>query len=683
MQDDTKAFLSRLRRITACRDVETASLRQCFDPHAPIHVARAPGRLDVMGGFADYSGSDALLLTTREACHAAVQCQSTQERPLLRVVSMRARVGSQPREFHLDMADIIVSDTKPVPLEHVRALVNRMAQRKGHNHREKEGGSTDASTGDGGAADEEEVHLSASDEPMDDENGPHWACYVVSCLVSLAWHRPEVCSAVNGKTLSVVVDSSVPRGQGASSSASLELATTGALIAATLKPTRGRDVEDAHCESVATSLSPGLEATGTLIPTIDYLTRARLCHLAEVFGVGAPCGAMDQIASACGRKDAVIRLSCRPAIVRGHVDVPPGIKIWAIASGAKRSVAGCAYAAARVGAFMGKTIIKEILKCASLLHCQDGTSLPRGELSSTNPKDPCFQSHPPLLDLLERIGSIPIHCSLPDEASHADNIAKAFASVLAAETKADSAFQALASLKGNLVSTEVPPTHWVERALSGKDFYLTELSSQEFDMFKPFLPLKCSGSSFAEKFPGGHGDEATQIDPLAVYPIRSATAHPVHENARAKRMGDLFLSCKSSGLPRYGHLEAFPAKNSARNRSDETFVDPPENLLMVMKAIGALMHASHVSYTACGLGCTEADKIVASVERSSRLFGARLSGGGAGGAVCIVGLDSREAQAEVRAIAAQFGRRSYIFDGSSGGAESIGEFTISRLATIS
>ena len=44
-----------------------------FEPGAPIVVARAPGRLDVMGGIADYSGSLVLQWPIREATLAAVQ----------------------------------------------------------------------------------------------------------------------------------------------------------------------------------------------------------------------------------------------------------------------------------------------------------------------------------------------------------------------------------------------------------------------------------------------------------------------------------------------------------------------------------------------------------------------------------------------------------------------------------
>ena len=38
-----------------------------------IIVTRAPGRLDVMGGIADYSGSLVLQLPLAQACHVAVQ----------------------------------------------------------------------------------------------------------------------------------------------------------------------------------------------------------------------------------------------------------------------------------------------------------------------------------------------------------------------------------------------------------------------------------------------------------------------------------------------------------------------------------------------------------------------------------------------------------------------------------
>lgn len=39
----------------------------------PVWITRAPGRLDVMGGIADYSGSLVLQLPLAHACHVASQ----------------------------------------------------------------------------------------------------------------------------------------------------------------------------------------------------------------------------------------------------------------------------------------------------------------------------------------------------------------------------------------------------------------------------------------------------------------------------------------------------------------------------------------------------------------------------------------------------------------------------------
>ncbi len=44
---------------------------------AALTVARAPGRLDVMGGIADYGGSLVLQLPLALACHIVVQLQPT------------------------------------------------------------------------------------------------------------------------------------------------------------------------------------------------------------------------------------------------------------------------------------------------------------------------------------------------------------------------------------------------------------------------------------------------------------------------------------------------------------------------------------------------------------------------------------------------------------------------------
>ena len=52
-------------------------------------MARAPGRLDVMGGIADYSGSLVLQLPLAQAAHVAVQRHPLAQQPLWRHMQAR------------------------------------------------------------------------------------------------------------------------------------------------------------------------------------------------------------------------------------------------------------------------------------------------------------------------------------------------------------------------------------------------------------------------------------------------------------------------------------------------------------------------------------------------------------------------------------------------------------------
>jgi L-arabinokinase len=64
--DDTGEFVELINGLPA-------GLEGLFDPAADIFVTRAPGRLDVMGGIADYSGSLVLEMPLAEATFAAIQ----------------------------------------------------------------------------------------------------------------------------------------------------------------------------------------------------------------------------------------------------------------------------------------------------------------------------------------------------------------------------------------------------------------------------------------------------------------------------------------------------------------------------------------------------------------------------------------------------------------------------------
>lgn len=89
---DTAAFLVTLSRLqeegdlaasdSAAQPTEREKLAAAtlFRWEDEVVVARAPGRLDVMGGIADYSGSLVLQMPTKEAAHVALQRTDPGER---------------------------------------------------------------------------------------------------------------------------------------------------------------------------------------------------------------------------------------------------------------------------------------------------------------------------------------------------------------------------------------------------------------------------------------------------------------------------------------------------------------------------------------------------------------------------------------------------------------------------
>ena len=93
------------------------------------------------------------------------------------------------------------------------------------------------------------------------------------------------------------------------------------------------------------------------------------------------------------------------------------------------------------------------------------------------------------------------------------------------------------------------------------------------------------------------------------------------------------------------------------------------------------MVQSHASYSACGLGSDGTDALVelvreAGVERG--LFGAKITGGGSGGTVAVLG--RADAEGAVQEIAGRYaeqsGRSPHVFSGSSPGAAAFGTLSI-------
>jgi L-arabinokinase len=97
--------------------------------------------------------------------------------------------------------------------------------------------------------------------------------------------------------------------------------------------------------------------------------------------------------------------------------------------------------------------------------------------------------------------------------------------------------------------------------------------------------------------------------------------------------------------------------------------------------LGELMFQSHESYSRCGLGSKETDLIVELVrDAGDNLYGARITGGGCGGTVAILG--KRGALHSVEQLSSKYQARTgmvaTIISGSSTGAHSFQHLNLNR-----
>jgi L-arabinokinase len=180
--------------------------------------------------------------------------------------------------------------------------------------------------------------------------------------------------------------------------------------------------------------------------------------------------------------------------------------------------------------------------------------------------------------------------------------------------------------------------------------WLANLDAGRFEAeLAPALPEALSGEAFLTRY-GGTADPITTVDPDRTYAVRRCAAHPVHEQARVLRFAEL--------LPR----AADPA---------------------VAEELGALMLASHASYSACGLGSDATDRLVKLVQEvgpAGGLYGAKITGGGSGGTVAVLAReDAVPAALDVaRRYGSEVRREPAVFRASSPGMAALGVLRVAR-----
>ena len=144
-------------------------------------VTRAPGRIDVMGGIADYSGSLVLPYPIAAATHVAIQVH---EEPVVRIQTLLPDSERSLRQFEMPLQALTNDDT---PIEYTNA------------------------------------------ETLFKHDSKHaWAAYVAGAFLVLMRERQRAFD----RGASIFISSAVPEGKGVSSSAALEVASMQAIAAA-------------------------------------------------------------------------------------------------------------------------------------------------------------------------------------------------------------------------------------------------------------------------------------------------------------------------------------------------------------------------------------------------------------------------------------------------------------------
>ncbi len=435
-------------------------LAQWMHTQAPVWMAHAPGRLDVMGGIADYSGSLVLQWPLDVVATAMVQARTDNT---VVIVSLAAELAEHT------MVTFALDQLQQTDYARVRQYLHANEQQR-------------------------------------------WAAYMAGVITIL--HAVAAVSFPGGVT--IVIDSQVPLSKGVSSSAAIEVATMAALLAMVDR-------------------------------TVDGRTMALWCQQAENFIVGAPCGVMDQMASACGHANTFMALRCQPAELLPTVALPQNLAVWGIDSGVRHAVSGSDYGAVRIGAFMGYRIIADIAGLQVTPH----------------------------------------------------------------ET-----------------TVRISDPYW--------HGYLANMTPSEFmQHYAAKLPQHMRGAEFLMRYQG-MSDTVTRVDSQTDYAVWQPTYHPISEHHRVQLFAKLLTQAPC----------------------DET----------TAMLLGELMYQSHASYSACGLGSDATDAIVAAVRTlgpAHGLYGAKITGGGSGGTVAVLGRP--DALIQVRAIAQKHGT-GLVFAGSSDGA---------------
>lgn len=264
-----------------------------FQPGRPILVCRAPGRLDLMGGNTDYSGGLVLETTIREAT----------------VVAIQPRDDAKVRFFNpavktLGWTDLIEFELGDLGRD---GVMNP---------------------------------LDAVQEWLYTDPNRLWCATPVGALYLLMKRFPA-----KVKTgFSLYLESDIPIGKGAGSSAALEAAAMKAMTTIYAIAATGRDL-------------------------------AEWAHWSENMLAQSSAGIKDLAAVTLGGEGTILPALCQPLQPLEPLRLPAGLRLWGFDTGARRPSTGIEYQTARAATFMGYRHLCDLEKLKPNL--DESPTLPR------------------------------------------------------------------------------------------------------------------------------------------------------------------------------------------------------------------------------------------------------------------------------------------------------------------
>jgi galactokinase len=201
--------------------------------------------------------------------------------------------------------------------------------------------------------------------------------------------------------------------------------------------------------------------------------------------------------------------------------------------------------------------------------------------------------------------------------------------------------------------------------------YLCRMSPAEFAEYRDLIPESLTGAEYQELY-GQLPDRVTRVDPNETYRPRACAEHPITENDRVKQFFGLM------------QIACLRAEDQAEREEVSPLTLAPDTGLMQMA--GEVMYEAHASYSnRVDLGSPETDLLVALIrERGPErgLFGAKITGGGAGGTVAVLCTDTLEAETALEEVCVEYEKRVGIAPrpiiGSSPGAVAFGARYLER-----